>query len=106
MRSAPMSQMKIAGRLRTLWTVLVVSSVGQLGAQAPPAAVAPAPSAPLYPQLPSETPPTFVRPTAGADFVWRDVMIPMRDGVKLHTVILVPKGARQAGILLTRTPYE
>ncbi|MBV9344588.1 MAG: CocE/NonD family hydrolase [Gammaproteobacteria bacterium] len=98
--------MKIAGRLRTLWTVLVVSSVGQLWAQAPPAAVAPAPSAPLYPQLPSETPPTFVRPTAGADFVWRDVMIPMRDGVRLHTVILVPKGARQAGILLTRTPYE
>jgi uncharacterized protein len=33
-------------------------------------------------------------------------MIPMRDGVKLFTIILVPKGARQAGILLTRTPYE
>ena len=33
-------------------------------------------------------------------------MIPMRDGVKLHTVILVPKGARGAPILLTRTPYN
>ena len=33
-------------------------------------------------------------------------MIPMRDGVKLHTVILVPKGARNAPILLTRTPYN
>jgi uncharacterized protein len=33
-------------------------------------------------------------------------MIPMRDGVKLHTVILVPKGAKGAGILLTRTPYN
>ena len=33
-------------------------------------------------------------------------MIPMRDGVKLHTVILVPKGARRAPILLTRTPYD
>ena len=33
-------------------------------------------------------------------------MIPMRDGVKLHTVILVPKGARSAPILLTRTPYN
>jgi predicted acyl esterase len=33
------------------------------------------------------------------------VMIPMRDGVKLHTVILIPKGARRAPILLTRTPY-
>jgi uncharacterized protein len=33
-------------------------------------------------------------------------MIPMRDGVKLHTVILVPKGANHAPILLTRTPYD
>jgi uncharacterized protein len=33
-------------------------------------------------------------------------MIPMRDGVKLHTVILVPKGAKHAPILLTRTPYS
>ena len=33
-------------------------------------------------------------------------MIPMRDGVKLHTVILVPKGPRNAPILLTRTPYD
>ena len=30
----------------------------------------------------------------------------MRDGVQLHTVILVPKGAKGAGILLTRTPYD
>jgi putative CocE/NonD family hydrolase len=36
----------------------------------------------------------------------RDVMIPMRDGVKLHTIILVPKSAKHEGILLTRTPYE
>ncbi len=40
------------------------------------------------------------------DFERRDVMIPMRDHVKLHTVILVPKGAHHAGILLTRTPYN
>jgi len=33
-------------------------------------------------------------------------MIPMRDGVKLHTVILIPKGAKRAPILLTRTPYD
>jgi uncharacterized protein len=66
----------------------------------------PAPTGPRYPELPSETPQKFVRPTYGADFESRDVMIPMRDGVKLHTIILVPKGARQAGILLTRTPYE
>jgi hypothetical protein len=33
-------------------------------------------------------------------------MIPMRDGVKLYTVIIVPKGAHDAPILLTRTPYN
>ncbi len=36
----------------------------------------------------------------------REVMIPMRDGVKLRTVILIPKGAKHEGILLTRTPYD
>ncbi len=59
-----------------------------------------------YPQLPSETPARLQRPTDEFDYVRRDVMIPMRDGVKLHTVILVPKGARRAPILLTRTPYD
>ena len=33
-------------------------------------------------------------------------MIPMRDGVKLHTLILVPKAAKAAPMLLTRTPYQ
>ena len=50
--------------------------------------------APKYPQLPSETPATFQPATDEFDYVRRDVMIPMRDGVKLHTVILVPKGAQ------------
>src|SRR4029077_3133514 len=39
-------------------------------------------------------------------YVRRVVMIPMRDGVRLNTVILVPRGARGAPILLTRTPYD
>jgi putative CocE/NonD family hydrolase len=58
------------------------------------------------PTLPSETPATFQPTNEGFDYVRRDVMIPMRDGVKLHTVILVPKGAKGAPILLTRTPYN
>jgi putative CocE/NonD family hydrolase len=33
-------------------------------------------------------------------------MVPMRDGVRLRTIILVPKGAVKAPILLTRTPYD
>ena len=54
----------------------------------------------------NETPPKFEPTNAGFNYVRRTVMIPMRDGVKLHTVILVPKGARNAPILLTRTPYN
>jgi uncharacterized protein len=59
-----------------------------------------------YPALPSEIPANFEPTNYGFDHVRRDVMIPMRDGVKLHTVVLVPKGAQRAPILLTRTPYD
>jgi uncharacterized protein len=58
------------------------------------------------PTLPSETPAKLVPATDGFDYARREVMIPMRDGVKLHTVILVPKAARGAPILMTRTPYD
>lgn len=63
-------------------------------------------TSPLYPNYPSETPSAFQHPTYGMDYERRDVMITMRDSIKLHTVILIPKGAKHAGILLTRTPYN
>jgi hypothetical protein len=56
--------------------------------------------------LPSETPAKLQAVTDSFDYVKRDVMIPMRDGVKLHTVIVIPTGAKNAPILLTRTPYS
>jgi putative CocE/NonD family hydrolase len=56
--------------------------------------------------LPSEMPSKLEPVTTGFDYARREAMIPMRDGVKLHTVILVPKGAKGAPILLTRTPYD
>jgi putative CocE/NonD family hydrolase len=56
--------------------------------------------------LPSETPAKIQQVTDSFDYVKRDVMIPMRDGAKLHTVIVLPKGAKNAPILLTRTPYN
>lgn len=41
------------------------------------------------------------------DFTLRYAMIPMRDGVELHTLILAPKDTAQARpILLSRTPYD
>jgi putative CocE/NonD family hydrolase len=61
---------------------------------------------PQYPNFPSETPEHFQAAADSWDYVRRDAMIPMRDGVKLHTLILVPKGAKNAPILLTRTPYD
>ncbi len=42
----------------------------------------------------------------GADFIRREVMVPMRDGVKLYTAIVMKKGTRNAPILLSRTPYD
>jgi len=50
--------------------------------------------------------PAFVPKTDAFDFVKREEMIPMRDGVKLKTFILVPKGASGAPMLLARTPYN
>jgi predicted acyl esterase len=66
----------------------------------PPARQAASQAAPL----PSEIPAQFMPQQVGFDYVERSVMIPMRDGVKLRTVILIPRGTRNAPILLTRTP--
>jgi len=53
-----------------------------------------------------DIPKSFIPPRNGYDFVKREAMIPMRDGVKLYTVIAIPKGATHAPIVLTRTPYN
>jgi putative CocE/NonD family hydrolase len=82
--------MKIA---RLLATLLVALCIQPLAAQ-------------KTSKLESETPAKFVPTHDAFDHVRREVMIPMRDGVKLHTVILIPNGARRAPILLTRTPYD
>ncbi|NVD97395.1 CocE/NonD family hydrolase [Massilia sp. BJB1822] len=50
--------------------------------------------------------PRLEAPDENADYIKRVVMIPMRDGVKLHTVIVIPKGASRAPMILTRTPYN
>jgi hypothetical protein len=48
----------------------------------------------------------FVQTKVNYDYDKRVVMIPMRDGTKLYTVIVVPKGGKSLPILLTRTPYN
>jgi putative CocE/NonD family hydrolase len=59
-------------------------------------------TAPMTPDIPAK----FTSPTTANDYIKREVEIPMRDGVRLHTVIVIPKGAKHAPILLTRTPYN
>ena len=81
---------------RLLWSLVLATCL-----QSPVFAQTASPSS-----LPSETPATFTPVTDSFEYVKRDVMIPMRDGVKLHTVIVIPKGAKNAPILLTRTPYN
>jgi putative CocE/NonD family hydrolase len=98
--------MKLTKRIRSLPFLLpTIVAVGVLSCVDPSAAQTP-PKPATYPALPSETPASLTLSTDGFDYVRQDVMIPMRDGVKLHAVILVPKGAKGAPILLTRTPYN
>ena len=54
----------------------------------------------------NETPKKVVRPETSFDYIRRVEDIPMRDGVTLHTVILIPRGAQHAPIIFTRTPYN
>ena len=55
--------------------------------------------------LANESPATFTPRVDSFDYVKREVMIPMRDGVKLKTRHSDSTGAHRAPILLTRTPY-
>jgi len=57
-------------------------------------------------QTGSDIPSGWKAPDAGANYVMREEMIPMRDGVKLHTVIMIPKGGQGLPVLLERTPYN
>ena len=63
-------------------------------------------ASPLYPNGPSEIPPSVGTTQEGADYTRREVMIPMHDGVKLYTVLLIPSRAHNAGIVLTSTSYS
>ncbi|TPG43745.1 CocE/NonD family hydrolase [Sphingomonas koreensis] len=56
--------------------------------------------------FPADMPKSFTPADQSFNYVKRVVEIPMRDGVKLHTVIVMMKGAHDAPILLQRTPYD
>jgi putative CocE/NonD family hydrolase len=66
------------------------------------ATAASAQTPPMAPDIPAKFEPQI----PNADYIKREVMIPMRDGVKLHTVLVIPKGAQHAPMVLSRTPYN
>jgi len=65
----------------------------------------PASPAKLTPMTPDVVP-SYDKVRPDADFVRRVLMVPMRDGVKLYTVVVFKKGAKNGPILLSRTPYD
>ena len=48
----------------------------------------------------------FSAPPGEPQYVRREAMIPMRDGVRLHAVLIIPGGRGPFPIVLDRTPYS
>ncbi|HEX4267226.1 MAG TPA: CocE/NonD family hydrolase [Steroidobacteraceae bacterium] len=90
-------------RCRT--TALAVIAAGALSAACSIAAATP-PVTPGMLQTGTDIPKDWKQPQDNFDYVRTEVMIPMRDGIKLHTVIMAPKGAKSLPMLLERTPYD
>jgi putative CocE/NonD family hydrolase len=84
------------GRAASLALALLMGTAQIAAAQTPVAA----------PALTASDIPEKFTPPVPADYIKRVEMIPMRDGVKLYTVIVIPKGAHDAPMILTRTPYN
>jgi predicted acyl esterase len=81
--------------MKTRMTVLALLLAATATAQ-------PAPTPTMQPDIGAP----FNKVTPAADYERRELMIPMRDGVKLFTVVVMKKGTKDGPILLTRTPYN
>ncbi|WP_206241418.1 CocE/NonD family hydrolase [Novosphingobium terrae] len=90
---------KITARLALAACSVLALGLTPFAAQAKPAKAAAADQA-------SDIPAKWEAPRPGFDYDLREVMIPMRDGVKLHTIIAIPKGAKGLPMLMERTPYD
>ncbi|HEX6073357.1 MAG TPA: CocE/NonD family hydrolase [Sphingomicrobium sp.] len=63
---------------------------------------------PYVPPIPprGDIPRGFNAPRAEFQYIRREAMIPMRDGARLYTVLVIPKQAGKSPIVLDRTPYS
>ncbi|MGB6974260.1 MAG: CocE/NonD family hydrolase [Terracidiphilus sp.] len=89
-----------------LFSAFFVTSAETGAAQQQPSQSPQSQSTSHYPSLPSETPEHFKPATQELTYIRTVVQIPMRDGIKLNTVIVMPKDVKRAGIILERTPYN
>ena len=83
-------------------SVATLTAISAIAIAQQPPAVTPPPVTPMTPDMN----PGYAYTRPDADFIRREVMIPMRDGAKLFTVIAMYKTTKNAPILLTRTPYN
>src|SRR4030095_10688675 len=90
-------------------TPFLVTFVAALAytASAATSTISPAPNAParVTPMTP-DVMDNYEQVLPSADFIRREAMVPMRDGVKLYTTIVMKKGTANAPILISRTPYD
>jgi uncharacterized protein len=86
-------------RLLPLAAALLIPAAASHSQNAPPAAA-------VTPMTPDVVAGDYEQVLPSADFIRRDAMVPMRDGVKLYTVVVMRKGVTNAPILLSRTPYD
>ncbi|MFT5370260.1 MAG: putative CocE/NonD family hydrolase, partial [Candidatus Latescibacterota bacterium] len=55
----------------------------------------------------SDIPRNFKPPTEAFNYTRKEAMVPMRDGIKLFTIIMIPKGvSAKMPMILSRTPYN
>ncbi|MBW8881999.1 MAG: CocE/NonD family hydrolase, partial [Asticcacaulis sp.] len=85
----------------TYWKTLVCAAA-LLSLTAPAIAQDAAKITPMTPEMY----PDYQTAQPQADYIRRTAMIPMRDGKKLFTVIVMKKGTQNGPILLSRTPYN
>ena len=83
-------------------TLLLRTAAPILSLLAMAAAPPPQPVTPMTPDVVA----SYDQVKPWADFIRREVMIPMRDGTKLYTVVVMKKGTHGGPILLTRSPYD
>jgi putative CocE/NonD family hydrolase len=91
--------MRDLSNLSLAFALFALSLEGSAAATTPQA---PAEPTPMTPDVVAHY--EAVRPQA--DYVKRVEMVPMRDGVKLYTVVVMKKGTHNGPILLSRTPYD